>query len=185
MEKTSLFEEKWESIKGYENFYQISNFGNIKRLERKIPHLGSIRIFKEKILTPSLEKKGYLKIRLSINNKMESFKIHRLVAKYFINNINNLNQINHIDGNKTNNHFSNLEWVSNRENKNHYFLSIKKTSKYPGVYLIKANNKWNARIRIGKNRYNLGRFDKEEDAAQAYIDAQIKYNIIDKYTHER
>lgn len=174
--------EIYKPIIGYEEYYEVSNFGNVKRLKREIPHISnSKRVFQERLLTPSLEKKGYLKIRITKNNKLCSFKIHRLVASHFIYNEFNLEQVNHIDGNKSNNHYTNLEWVSNRENINHYRLSTNKTSKYPGVHFKKDVKKWNAIIRIGKIRYNLGTFLKEEDAAKAYKDAQIKYGIIDKY----
>jgi hypothetical protein len=174
MTEQNSLSEIWKDIKYFEGLYQISNFGNIKRLKNS----------KEKLLKPSIEKKGYLKIRLSKNCKVYSFKIHRLVAIYFIENKQNLKQVNHLDGNKLNNNFTNLEWVSNRENINHYYLNINKSSKYPGVSFKKDVNKWQARIRIDKVRYNLGNFLKEEDAAKAYKNAQLMYNIKDKYTNE-
>jgi len=50
----------------------------------------------------------------------KKYYIHRLVAQYHIENPQNKKEVNHIDGNKSNNHFSNLEWVSSSENKQHY-----------------------------------------------------------------
>lgn len=58
---------------------------------------------------------GYENIKLS--GKHES--IHRLVAQAFVPNLENKPQVNHIDGNKQNNHYSNLEWVTEKENINH------------------------------------------------------------------
>lgn len=58
---------------------------------------------------------GYKCVKL--NGKHES--IHRLVAKAFIPNPENKPEVNHIDGNKQNNHVSNLEWVTSKENINH------------------------------------------------------------------
>lgn len=174
--------EIWVDIKEYEELYQVSNYGNIKRKKRNIPHINnSIRVFNEKLLKLCIEKKGYSIIRLSKDNKIKSFKVHRLVALHFSENVDNLEFVNHVDGNKLNNFINNLEWVSNRENINHYLKSINKTSKYPGVSLKKDINKWHSRIRIGKIRYNLGTFINEIDAYNAYIYAQKQYNIIDKY----
>ena len=63
-------------------------------------------------------KTGY--VRVSIGNKSKGL-VHRLVAETFIPNPNNKPMVNHIDGNKTNNHISNLEWVTNAENVKHAF----------------------------------------------------------------
>jgi hypothetical protein len=60
--------------------------------------------------------KGYLCVVLKKDNKKQTKTRHRLVAETYIPNPNNLPQINHIDENKVNNHFSNLEWVTNHQN---------------------------------------------------------------------
>jgi hypothetical protein len=56
-------------------------------------------------------------LRVELKGKL--YSIHRLVALAFIPNIENKPQINHKDGNKLNNHFTNLEWVTNKENHRH------------------------------------------------------------------
>lgn len=75
---------------------------------------------------------GYNAVALRVFDGKKSiqklFKIHRLVAKYFIPNPNNLPMVNHKDGNKTNNNKSNLEWCTNRENTIHaYRTQLNKT----------------------------------------------------------
>src|SRR5699024_3182923 len=65
--------------------------------------------------------KGYPQIMLKTKQITKGFRIHRLVAEYFIYNDNPKvkNQVNHIDGNKENNSVENLEWCSNKENHEH------------------------------------------------------------------
>lgn len=107
--------EIWKWIKGYENLYQISNFGRVKSFNSKDKKI--------RILRPVLFKNGYLHVSL---HKKEGDKlisktptIHSLVARAFIPNPENLPEINHIDGNKFNNHFENLEWCTTKKNAAH------------------------------------------------------------------
>ena len=104
-------EENWIDIEGYEGVYQVSNLGRVKSLNYH-------RSGKEKIMTPNLTKKGYLRIRLMSNGKTERYLVHRLVAQAFIPNHQNKPQVNHIDGNPSNNCVDNLEWCTNKENCN-------------------------------------------------------------------
>ncbi len=62
---------------------------------------------------------GYLAYTESINSKKRNVSVHRMVAETYIPNPHNLPCVNHIDGNKENNHVSNLEWVSHKENAQH------------------------------------------------------------------
>lgn len=163
--------EIWKPVIGYEKLYLISNYGNIQ----------SICNNKSKFLKPSLESKGYLKIRFFVNNKLISRKIHRLVAEHFLLNYDSSKQINHIDGNKINNYYLNLECVNNRENCSHYNLNRLTSSNYVGVDYQKSTKKWRARIRINNTRINLGNFINEQDARDAYKNALIKYKITNKY----
>ena len=68
--------------------------------------------YSKRILKPQKDKKGYLYIEIG----RKKYKLHRLVAKYFISNPDNLPQVNHKDCNKENNNYTNLEWCSNRYN---------------------------------------------------------------------
>lgn len=67
-------------------------------------------------IVPSVSKKGYLQVCLTNKN---TYSIHRLVALTFIENKENKPEVNHIDGNKLNNHISNLEWNTTQENLEH------------------------------------------------------------------
>ena len=105
-------QEIWMDIKEYEGMYQISNLGRVKSLPRK----GSTT---ERILKPNKDTKGYNRVILTKNNSTKTFKIHRLVAEYFIPNPDNLPQVNHIDEVKDNNIVTNLEWCDTKYNCNY------------------------------------------------------------------
>lgn len=121
--------ERWKDIPGFEGLYQISDYGRVKALTRTLSHKihGSWTI-KEKILKPSLNGKGqnnyntgkgYLFVVLfDRNKKIHNVRIHRLVAENFVinPNINIYTQVDHIDCNKLNNYYKNLEWVTPLEN---------------------------------------------------------------------
>lgn len=63
---------------------------------------------------------GYLNYNLTLpNGSKRRLYAHRLVAQYYVDNPQGKNQVNHIDGNKDNNHFTNLEWVTPQENQQH------------------------------------------------------------------
>lgn len=109
--------EIWKDIDGYSGKYQISNFGNVKSLDR-VDKLGRKKTgINRKI---SKEQDGYSYINLiGDDSKTKSYFIHRLVAGAFEIGGSEKIQINHIDGNKNNNHVSNLEWVTASENSIH------------------------------------------------------------------
>lgn len=106
--------EIWKDIKGFETQYQISSFGNIRSLDR---YDNCNRFRNGRLLIKSKEKDGYEYITLWKNSKSKSYFIHRLVAYAFLNlPLDNNFVVNHIDGNKQNNHYKNLEWLSVRDN---------------------------------------------------------------------
>ena len=112
-------EEIWKDIEGYEDLYQVSNMGRVRRLTRnrrgKNNSLNPIQGRILKLETSS----GYKRIRLYKNNKGKHFQIHRLVAMAFIPNPDNLPQVNHKDENRINNRVDNLEWCTQEYNINY------------------------------------------------------------------
>jgi hypothetical protein len=113
-------QEIWKDVVEYEGFYQVSNLGQVKGLERKSNKVGNTtRTIKEKILTPVISKEGYAYVSLCIKGIIKRKRIHRLVAQAFIPNPNNYPEVNHKDENRLNNDVSNLEWCSNYYNQNY------------------------------------------------------------------
>ena len=146
-------QEIWRDIPGYEGFYQVSNFGEVKSVDAKwsCMHNGK-QIFKYRVgrkLKQFPNSRDYLRVGLTKNNRQF---VHRLVAQSFIDNPNNKPHINHKDGNPQNNRFDNLEWVTHQENLKYYWDNFaneshretsrnngKKLRKYAGQTAKKVN----------------------------------------------
>lgn len=112
-------QEIWKPIQGYEDLYEVSNLGRVRRTELLTfwKHNG---------------KQPYYMVGLSKNSKSKKCLVHRLVAEAFIPNPSNLPQVNHKDGNVHNNSVDNLEWCTNAENTKHAYEN----------YLRKRNVNW-------------------------------------------
>jgi len=161
--------EIWKDIEGYEGCYQISNYGNFKSLKREYFTNGARRFTEEKILKDRLSTDGYLRASLSLNGKIKNTTIHRLVAKTFIPNLENKPEVNHIDGNKKNNNFNNLEWVNRSEQMIHAMKNNLNNIRKNVEGLPNPSNK----LVID---YNTGIF--YESAKQASIAKGIKYSTL-------
>ena len=114
--------EIWKDVKGFEEYYQVSETGKIRRKKGKTIYKdGRVADFSQTILKQSENKKGYFKVYLSKNSKKYIKTVHRIVAETFIPNPKNKKTVNHIDCNKKNNKIENLEWLTNKENMRHAF----------------------------------------------------------------
>lgn len=107
--------ELWKDIEGFEGYYQISNKGNVRSVNR----FDGVHDRQGSLIRQNLKHNGYLQVGLRKHGKRKWFGVHRLVAIHFIENPDNKPQVNHIDGNKLNNTVENLEWVTGRENQRH------------------------------------------------------------------
>lgn len=111
MEYNNYLFEKWLPVVGWESYYEVSNYGRVRSLDR-IVYKGSRAgyVLKKGRYLKTFEKNGYLFLILTVEGKTKNVYVHRLVAEAFLPNPNNLPCINHKDECKTNNLVSNLEW---------------------------------------------------------------------------
>jgi hypothetical protein len=114
--------EVYVDISNYEGYYQVSNYGNVRSLDREtISSIGAKRKHKGKVLTPFINSTGYYYVTLSNGNSRKNRRVHSLVAKAFLPNHKNRRTVNHINGNKSDNSLCNLEWATDSENHTHAF----------------------------------------------------------------
>jgi hypothetical protein len=101
--------ERWAVIKDYEGRYEISSHGRVRSMRT-----GRILKYYLRMGYPTapLNKRG-----------QKNISIHRLVAEAFTPNLSGLPQVNHIDGNRQNNHWANLEWCTLKTNIQHFYHS--------------------------------------------------------------
>jgi hypothetical protein len=110
--------EEWKPIPGYEATHEVSNHGRIRSLARNVATKGGgLRSVPPRIMKTGASSNGYLKVQLG--HKAPTLSVHRLVAAVFVENQNALPQVNHLDGVKSNNAATNLEWVTQSQNMLH------------------------------------------------------------------
>lgn len=110
-------EEIWKEISGYDGLYAVSSFGRVKRLSNN-------KTCKEKIIKPRKDVGGYFQVGLRKNGIRKFLRVNRLVAIEFLKNEFSKSEVNHLDGNRVNNHFTNLEWVTRSENAAHSYRKL-------------------------------------------------------------
>lgn len=142
MEKYITEKEVWKDVVGYEGYYQVSNLGRVRSLDRELPHSrNSTYIKRGRVLKPIYGGDNYQMVCLRVNNKPKNQYIHRLVATTFIGKPQGNMEVNHKDGDKKNNKVSNLEWVTSSENTRHAYKNGLLNSKHARKKVIGTNIK--------------------------------------------
>ena len=127
--------EVWKDVRGYKGFYQVSNLGRVRSLDRVVSHKknGTAR-HKGRMLRPALNSREYLTLSLHKGGEMKTAKVHRLVLKAFVPRVKGKSYCNHKDGDKGNNRVENLEWCTGSENVLHAFrVGLRKKSPLSGT----------------------------------------------------
>ena len=164
--KWELVEEEWRGVVNFETHYEVSNFGRVKSLSRRVRcgHRGGFIDTKERIMRLSPDTSGYLSFGASKNDRSKSLKVHKEVAMAFMNHTPNgfVTVVDHIKKSLKLNNVFNLQLISNREN------CTKERGEYVGVTWSNAAKRWRARTQIGGKERHIGLFDTRDEARDAY-----------------
>jgi hypothetical protein len=162
--------ETWKNIIGFDGEYQVSNLGRIKSLKKNKL---------EKLLSQCNHTNGYKYVSLSKNGVAKHYYVHRLVAESFLLNSDNKLEVNHIDGDKTNNHVENLQWVTRQENVKHefdngygYVPNLK--GENHGSSKLKESQVINIYIAYHKDNIRISDLSKKYNISESAIDSIVK-----------
>lgn len=156
--------EEWKEIKKCPGYF-VSSFGNV--MGKRFKHFYKTQ----------LNHKGYEMVRiprLKYNNT-----VHRLVAEHFIDTPDKSLQVNHKDGNKSNNHYSNLEYVTCKENINHAIrtglrtatINLKRNSIFSVVQVMAIKSA----IAAGHGNQEISRYFKCDHSTISKIRGGVHY----------
>ena len=153
---------KWVDIVGYENEYQVNQFGQIRTLKN------SPKCKKFDLLKPQTSKKnGYVYQMLYKKGKQKLLRVHRIVAMAFLPNPNNLPQVNHKDGDKQNNKVDNLEWCMQSDNMLHaYKNGLQTPSEKQRQAIINTNKLKQKKVVLIKDGITVKMFDSLSEASR-------------------
>lgn len=150
--------EEWRSVIGYEGYYDVSNFGNVRRI------MSGHGAVVGKILKSHTSNGGYRMVSLCRDCKKEDRSIHSLVAEAFIGTPGG-KQVNHIDGIKTNNSSENLEYLTCSENHSHAYAIGIRTQKLSRDDLAIISSM----LRSRSQRYVAARFGVSRPAISYHV----------------
>jgi len=156
--------ETWKSVQQNKN-YEISNFGNIRSLDRISMWRGVPKLFKGKILKLCKNGQGYHQVILYNNKVKKSVKIHRMVAEAFCNGDKSLD-VDHINQNRQDNRAENLRFVTDSQNCRNR-KNVKGYTKLSNRY---KKTPYHAKTKLNKKQISLGYFSTPELAQKAHRD---------------
>jgi hypothetical protein len=152
--------EQWRNIYGVKGEYRVSNMGRVKSFNRIEPM----------IMKQMVKNNGYLSVSFRDgNNIVRPVLVHRLVAMCFCSGWKPELQVNHIDGNKKNNHATNLEWVTPKVNTRHALDT--------GLYNAKGEKHWGCRF-TEKDIYEIRELSKSGLSSN---EVAIVYGVTRQY----
>jgi hypothetical protein len=150
-----------KNIPDYNGDYAVDDAGNVF----------SFKCGKCKKLNVLSNGRGYHIVFLCKDGKQKAHKVHRLVAKTFLDDYSEDLQVDHIDNDRLNNKLENLRMVTHQQNQFN-------RPKAKGYYWHKHSKKWMAYINVNGKKKHLGYFDTEAEARDSYLAAKKILHII-------
>lgn len=178
-----MMPENWKPVPGWEDLYEVSDHGRVRSHDRVIHEVdrrgfARSRRKKGRILSLNLTGNGYPFVGLFRAGHGKQIMVHRLVASAFLPNPDGKPEVNHKDCDKTNNHDSNLEWSTPRENSQHahdsgrWRADVVRGEDSPTAILTEAQ------VRAIRSDYVPRRFGYREIAAKYGIAEITAYRIV-------
>lgn len=163
--------EIFKDVPGYLGKYQVSNFGNVKSLERFRNTDRDSSVLKERMFRAGVGANGYRSV-VFYDGLQKRFNVSVLAAMTFLGHKPNGGGIvvDHRNNIKTDDRLENLQLITQRENSS---KDRKGSSKYTGVSWRNQTKKWEAHIRINRKLKHLGCFTSEIKASKAYQKALL------------
>ena len=156
--------EEWKDILGQEGYYQVSNFGRVRSLDRiVIDSLKREKHLKGRILKPDLDGCYYYMHKIRGKNR----RVHDLVASAFLGKKPSGKVVDHIDRNKLNNRAENIRYCTQFDNMKNVEYRYRGSSKLKGVHWNKSRGKWIGQVTVKGKTYCVGGYDYQWQAYRA------------------
>jgi hypothetical protein len=107
--------ERWLPVVGWEGYYEVSDMGRVRSVDRTIIRSGRQSgdgrwFYRGKVLSPGINRLGYPLVALSRSSNITSKKVHRLVLEAFVGPCPDGMEACHNDGVRSNAKLTNLRW---------------------------------------------------------------------------
>lgn len=171
-------EEIWKDVPEYEGYYQASNLGRVRSLDRTVTYSNGRKAFYKGRLVDRGLNNGYKQATLTKDNVGRTYNFSLLVAMAFLDHKPNGHTlvVDHINGDRSDDRVENLRIVTNRANISTCFRTNEDffSSEYAGVSWNEVCSKWQAGIQYNGNKTYLGTFTDDLEASNAYQSALSK-----------
>jgi HNH endonuclease/NUMOD4 motif len=169
--------EMWRPVVDWEDLYEVSNMGHLRSLPRVVSYRdGRVRSFSAGVRSVRMNRATkYVQVCLHRDNIATQSYVHRLVALAFVPNPANKKCVNHLDGNRSNNVHTNLEWCSHAENIRHAH-SVGLAKALSGEDAHNARLTWKDAEQLRHDVWNVVRQWSEERG----VHTQVAWDVIAK-----
>jgi len=161
-------QERWKNVKDFEPYYQVSNLGQVRRIDNP-----KYKSQKNYIIKQQTDKNGYVSVLLSVDGFHKRKLAHRLVAEVFISNPDKKPVVDHKDFDKSNNNAKNLDWVTQSENCQRAI----KAGRYP-------NNKGEKHGMSKLKEEDVRQIKKELKCGNGICYIALKYGVSDQTIYD-